>query len=282
MKSETIILGGGIVGQMAKQVLPEAIVFERNEASNRKPNQAFGTNYLWEPIPLFQTQEMEIHTHVDGRDATTETIKRYKNKIGKSHEGESEWGLQFAPMSRGHFIVEYPMVSIFYEHNIWAIDLTKKSMVVETPSGGKTFEYDNLISTIPLNELVRLTGMDKAFPVKTIFKFRPVFIKIQPKPMESPYTDKQIYVNYISNPLVEPYRYCDRFGERHYESLLPMGFPHKKISPGKIWKNPLINSVLKALEQANVTCLGRYGRWNPNELLHETYADLMEKVEAVE
>jgi len=276
-KVKNLVLGGGIVGQMVNALLP-VYVIEKNPAP-KKPNQAFGTNYLWEPIPIFDTKEMEIVTQVDGQDATEESIRRYKTKIGKTHEKADEWGLQFQPVTTGHFIVNYPEVDILYGHEVSSIDLKEYDVYINTSDSTLRFKYDRLISTIPLNNLVMLAGMDRKFPVKTIFKYKQVYVKIVPKPLDAPKPDGVIYVNYLSDPLIEPYRYCDRFGERHYESLLPIGFPHKRLYPGKLWKNPLIFTVLEALERENVYCLGRYGRWNPNELLHETYKDLITRIE---
>jgi hypothetical protein len=138
------------------------------------------------------------------------------------------------------------------------------------------FEYEHLISTLPLNLFMTMAGLENCYPVKTMFKYKPVYVKVVDKPPEAEYSDRVFYVNYLSNPLQEPYRYCDRFGERHYESLTPIGFPHKKLYPGKIWNDPMVPEVLSRLSEVDVACFGRYGSWSPNELIHETYHKLVQ------
>jgi hypothetical protein len=163
-----------------------------------------------------------------------------------------------------------------YNRRVTNVDLKTHLVTVSInqPNGKptlKTYQYDSLISTIPLNELVILAGLDARYPVETTFRYRPVYVKITLKPPEALYRDDVVYVNYISNPLIQPYRYCDRFGERHYETLHPIGFPHKKLFPGKIWAAPNIPFILQELEANQVYCFGRYGAWAPDELLHTSF-----------
>ena len=272
------ILGGGITGRIVHSLVPNSTVLEAEDESKAKRlSQSYGTNYLWEPIEGFNLKEVKVVTRIDDDLPTKESVQRYKNKIGKGSEEESEWGLQFQPESRGYFIMSCPPAEILYGCRVLGIDMDARSIAVLRPdkeglSGLETLHYDQLLSTIPLSTLVSLTRMDTSFPAKTTFKFKPVYVKVAPRPPEARFQqDDTVYVNYLSNPLQEPYRYCDRFGERHYESLMPMGFPHKKLSPGKIWKDSTTDVILKILAEQEIHCFGRYGRWNPNELMHETY-----------
>jgi hypothetical protein len=280
-----LVLGGGITGRMIKRILPDAEVLEgrlKPKTPNaRDINQGFGTNYFWEPIPIFQTKPMKIVTRIDDLFPTEDSIRRYKNKIGKGDEKVSDWGLQFQPESTGYFLNELPNEEIAYCHRIVHINLMDKIVNTEFSTGKPdeystvTFTYSHLFNTLPLKDFLVLAGLDHKYPVNTLFKSRAVYVRIVPKPPEAPFNDNFIYVNYLSNPLIEPYRFCDRFGERHYESLMPIGFPHKKLYPGKIWAAPEIEDILHDLSIQNVHCFGRYGRWNPNELLHETYKEIV-------
>jgi hypothetical protein len=278
MKIPLIILGGGITGRMV-QYLKGGVIFESKlTLTEKQVSQNFGTNYLWKPIDGFTTKAMRVVTRIDDALPTDDSIRRYKNKIGKGSEPENEWGLQFQPESIGYFIEKYPSDNLLikYGYRVIEINLKNKWLKVDDMESKQvlTFTYDTLISTLPLNQFVALTESSIKFPLQTAFQCRPVYVRIQQTPIESLRSQDEVYVNYISNPLVQPYRYCDRFGERHYESLTPIGFPHKRLYPGKIWKCNLTEPILNNLAAFDVFCFGRYGRWNPNELLHETYEEI--------
>ena len=98
--------------------------------------------------------------------------------------------------------------------------------------------------------------------------------------MEAPYPPTTWYVNYVSDPDVPPYRYTDRDGKRHYEGLTGMGkIPTRKISPGKIYPNPVAPVILESLERENIFCFGRFARWDPEELLHTTYDSIRDWIQ---
>lgn len=266
---KTVILGGGITGRIVNYLIPDSVVMEAN--SPIRMTHQYGTNYLWKEIEGFPSIPIRIVTTVDGQVPTIESIQRYKNKVGRQDEDKSEWGLQFQPETRGHFIQSYPETNIKYEARAYSIDL--KEHKIHFPQLNEVVQYDQLISTIPLVGLVILTGLNARFPVNS-FKYKPVFIKMVPTPPEIPRLKDTVNVNYLSDPTIQPYRYCDRFGERHYESLTPMDFPHKKLSPGKIWESSYTPMILQYLESFNIKCFGRYGKWSTNELLHETYEEV--------
>jgi hypothetical protein len=129
--------------------------------------------------------------------------------------------------------------------------------------------YDILVSTIPLYSLLNMLQLREP-PGR--LQHKPIFFKVTARPPDAPYPTEVMYVNYLSNPDIPPYRFCDRFGERHYESILPFDGPSvKRYAPGKILSHPGVPSILEELEGFGIYTFGRYGSWHPDELIHETW-----------
>jgi len=107
------------------------------------------------------------------------------------------------------------------------------------------------------------------------WSYRPFFFRLLPLPPDSPVVEG-LYVNYLSNPAVEAYRCTDRNGERHYESLtkFPGLRPQRTLVPGKIYPAPHTAALRAQLERFNIFCFGRYATWTPDELVHQTVADI--------
>ncbi len=272
---DTIILGAGAVGRLAHAMCPNSLVLEaRPKEGFVGINQLFGTNYLWEDIPGFDTMRMKVVTHVDGFPATEKAIQRYKNKIGKGHETSSDWGLQFQPTSTGYFIKGYPDTKdIHYDERVLVVDLEERYVITESSNRTRqSYRYRTLISTIPLPMLVLTTALHLKYPVSN-FTSKPVYV-YRTIPEEMTMLLDYVYVNYVSDPTKPYYRYCDRFGERHYEALTPYTKNMTEMKPGKIWYNAQAAEILSLMEQHNVFCFGRYGRWESNQLLHESYEHL--------
>lgn len=271
-----LILGGGITGRIVQNVLKDGVILESKEEHPSNLSFNFGTNYLWKSIPGFESTPIHISTRVDEALPTSESVHRYKNKIGK---GGEDWGLQFEPESIGYMITDLPEADILYQHRVVRIRPEMKEVEVEINEKEKSpryeiFFYQNLISTIPLLNLVQLCDMNTKYPSKTSFVYKEIYVKIIPRPKKQVSSSNTIYVNYVSNPLVEEYRYCDRGNERHIEYLNSPKFPYRKLYPGKLWVSPFIPIIRSELLGYGIFCFGRYGKWNPNELLHETYEEV--------
>jgi hypothetical protein len=112
--------------------------------------------------------------------------------------------------------------------------------------------------------------------VGSTFRYDPIFVKISERPPDAPYPPSMMYINYISDPAVAPYRFTDRGTERHYEALSPMmGSTARKIVPGKIHPSPRAVRAITQLTDADIFCFGRFAAWNPEELIHETYTRIL-------
>ena len=113
-------------------------------------------------------------------------------------------------------------------------------------ASGAQVKYDILISTVPLYALMEMCHIEQKRP----FQYRPIFVRIEDRPLEAPYGEDIWYVNYLSDPDIGPYRFTDREGFRHYEGLSTMGkIPTRKIVPGKIFPNPTTQLILEHFEE---------------------------------
>lgn len=271
-----LILGGGITGRLARIVLGAGSVLEKagpKQAQNL--TRMFGTNYLWEPLEGFACRKFDVYTTVDGKVGTIDSIKRYKRKIGKP-EDIGQWGLQFEYHTQGYDFVETPSCPILYDAEVTSIDLDRR----EVRACGKSqdgeaplqfcFSYTHLINTLPLNRFTELAGLGARFPLVTALKSSAIYIKVDGVKT----LPDMVHVNYFSDPLIPEYRNCLRDNLRHVEYLQQPKGPSICLAPGKIRMSPLTAGLLEHLESRNVYCFGRFARWEPNELVHETFKQL--------
>jgi hypothetical protein len=195
-------------------------------------------------------------------------------KIGKAEEDPSNWKTQFMFDQTGWEFLTMPTPRIHYNKRI--IYIKSNSRTVEFDDGTK-LNYGVLVSTIPLYSLLALLNWEQ--PIGEL-KFAPIYVRRVPA-AELPQTEQakyhptEFYVNYVSDPDMLYYRFTDRDGERHYESLVPLPTPCHKLTPGKIHDHPGTLAVVDALNDLGIFPFGRYGRWQSNELVHETWADIV-------
>jgi len=262
---EIIVIGGGISGRLFQFYVPDAQILDwgKSPKKNKSLTRMYGANYLWEELPGIECKEFSVITHVDGQEATHDSIRRYKEKIGKTFD-QAHWDAQFKPLMTGYDIVSLPEPRIRYECRVKEIFVKDKKLML---SSGAQVPYDVLISTIPLYALMEMCHVEQSRP----FQYRPIFVRIEDRPLEAPYAEDIWYVNYLSDSDIAPYRFTDREGFRHYEGLSSMGkIPTRKIVPGKIYPNPASSFILESFEKENIFCFGRFARWDPEELLHDT------------
>lgn len=269
------VIGGGITGQLVKYQCPEAVVYDWH--THAPPlTRMFGANYLWEPIGDLPCTAFDVTTHVDGMSPSMATIALYKEKIGKLSELTDLDTIprQFLAHQTGYELT-MPRMEVAFGYRVTYID---RSMHRIKFANGEEVIYDHLVSTIPLYSLLSLLGMPE--PTGRL-KFRPIFFKVMAIPPDAiPITGW--YVNYLSDPLIKPYRYCDRNGERHYESLEPYAsVATKRFSPGKIYPHPAVPEYLELLNGYNIQTFGRFGSWDPDELVHQTWHRISEWKEAM-
>jgi len=269
------VIGGGITGQLIKFAVPRATVFDWKPppVGQRKLTRSFGANYLWHPIPGIPCREFTVITHIDGKDATFDGVRAYKAKIKKSYDVPNILvPPQFTPQMKGYDFIDFPKVDIEYGHRITQIDrLDHVIHFADQPP----VRYTQLASTIPLYSLLSLLGMPE--PTGRL-KYDPIFFKVIGVPPDAPYGPDVMYVNYLTSLAIVPYRYCDRDGERHYESIMPYTgtISSKRFIPGKIHPHPGAQEVRELLDSFGISVFGRFGKWAPDELVHETWNDISE------
>lgn len=270
-KVKIAVIGGGITGRLVQFLIPEATIYDWTQPRGIVPlTRNYGANYLWRPLAGIPCREFQVITHIDGKPPTFSAAMEYKKKIGKTGDLDN-WARQFQREMTGYDFTSLPESRIQYDHRIVSIDRREHRLnfAKQTP-----VEYEMLISTIPLYSLLSLLGMDEPHGK---LQFKPIFFKVTARPPDAPFPVDVLYVNYLTNAEIRPYRYCDRFGERHFESIVPFDGPStKRIAPGKIYPNPYKQETLSILEGFDIYTFGRYGSWEPDELVHETFDRIAE------
>lgn len=275
-----VVVGGGITGQLVQFGIPDAEVFDWGKMPEKRLTRSWGANYLWEPLPGLECKPFKVVTHIDGAPATVDSIFAYKLKVGKTNESRLNWSKQFQDTMMGWDFATPIPANIRYDKR--AVKILPDRGRVEWEDGQST-EYDWLVSTIPLYALLSLmrgSQIGDQIGSWVVGKFRssPIFVKVTPRPPDAIFPPEVLYVNYLSSTQIQAYRYCDRNGERHYEGLNNMGsIPNKRIVPGKIHDlDPsLFHRIHTALREHNIMCFGRFARWQSDELVHETFRDIL-------
>lgn len=284
-EAQIIILGGGMLGLLAKTVFPGAMVLDWRRIPPRDGTahgtRQFGAQYLWKPLNGIPCRGFCVHTTIDGAPATYDAALRYKTKIGKVMDMETpQWEAQFPESMRGYAIISLPPAEVRWD--VYIVRIDRQNKVMEDRYGQK-FRYESLISTIPLPSLLAMFG---DIDVKEFrFLSRPIHVKTAPIPLDLPARDPDsVYINYISDPGIPVYRTTDRQGQRHYEWMkrperaggVGMGIPTKILTPGKIWPNPAAAGWVTMLARDSIYCVGRYPAWRPDELVHQSYPKIVE------
>lgn len=261
------VIGGGITGRLVQVQVPSATVYDWNPLKRdvRPLTRSYGANYLWRPLPGLDCKVFQVRTEIDGKVPDFNAVKAYKDKIGRSGDVEG-WEQQFQHIQDGYDFLSFPEGRIEFDHRVVMIDRLKHTLTF-AKQGQVT--YDVLVSTIPLYTLLSMLDMDE--PMGRL-AFKPIYFRVTRRPPDAPYPSGVMYVNYLTDPTIGPYRFCDRNGERHYESIVPYeGLPTKRFSPGKIYPHAGVPDTLDVLEGFNIYTFGRFASWAPNELVHQTF-----------
>lgn len=259
-----IILGGGFIGQLLQAVLwPKARVFDWATTAPKTPTRLLGPQYLWMEVPELPCRRFDVYTTIDGKDASQSSMRAYKKKVEKEQDN-SDWKSQFQPRMDG-WECTLPINRVEYGKRAVSINYTSRLI---TCADGSVSGYDVLVSTIPLPTMLTLCGIRSHE-----FKSRPIYLHRQAHP---PNPRGDMLVNYVSYANTPIYRVTYRDGAQHTEALEPFHDIHAnevvRITPGKIYAHPATEKMVRALESVNIYPLGRFARWAPDELAHETLA----------
>jgi hypothetical protein len=266
-----VVIGGGFVGQLIQLAVPSARVLDwRKTAPANHLETRMGPQYLWEPIPGVPSDSFPVTTLVDGNEPTTEAILAYKKKIGKEDDG-GDWGLQFRHKTVG-WTSNLPMPRVEYGRTVRMVDLGGHMLGMEDWT---TISYDILINTIPLPAFLELMIVGPQF--REGFKFDPIYMSQEPW-MHDEEVEPGMTLNYSSVPDDPCYRRTTvetgHVRMTFNESLSP--FPNsKKILPGKIHPNRESELLIATLATYDCFSFGRYATWQPDELAHQTWHDIV-------
>jgi hypothetical protein len=269
-----LILGGGLTGRIVQRYLPDALILDQNKAPrDMSVPQLWGAMYLWEPVADFQCEPFEVRTTIDGHDPTAQGIAAYKARVGKGGELSSRpdnVARQFQPTMTGYTLTRMPAPSRI-QHDARVTQVRTDLRCVALGSG-EVITYDTLISTIPLPSLISmmepvLEGSELLLSLTS----SPIYIQAV-HGMGGAYSD--VHVDYRTEG--GPYR-VTRFqdGTIHAEFTYSPFFT-RKIVPGRIYDThgPQVARTLANLTSIGIHCFGRYARWDSDELLHTTDAQL--------
>jgi hypothetical protein len=211
-------------------------------------------------------------THVDGRPQTNDSVMAYKIKVGKQGD-QVPWGDQFQLQMTG-FEIDEPL-DTFVQYNQRVVSISTQTRMIRFANTSiPSVIYDTLVTTIPMPIL--LSFLDEgSWQVNEPWESKAIFVRVEKRPPDAPYPLDVLYVNYLSDQTVLPYRVTDRFGFRHYEGLTPMGFlPTKKITPGKIYAHKETAGLIERLRVCSIFPFGRFATWDPEELVTDTFRNM--------
>jgi len=240
----------------------------RPQPQTKGQSRFYGANYLHEPLTGLPCHEFSVVTHIDGSPATDGAIEQYKAKVGKSSDLRlRDFRKQFIEHTTG-YSVELPPLTVEYNQRVNEINPFNRILFM---ASGERIEFDVLISTIPLPALLSLCKRPE--PVGKL-QSKPIYVVVEPRPVTD-IMPPAVYVNYIADPATSVYRITDREDDRHAERLDPRGQqPATRIAPGKVYTNPRTSETLDWLQTYGILCVGRFARWEPDELAHVSFKTL--------
>lgn len=253
-----VIIGGGFMGQLLGTLVPRARIFDWMPAAPKQMDRKFGAQYLWESLPEIACRNFNVITAIDDADATDEKILAYKKKVGKEQDN-SDWRSQFKPIMDGYEVLDMPPSRVEYGRRITGVNREKRLLYFANREPEK---YDIIISTVPLPFMASLMNVKMATPMS-----RPIFVRSSTYQLTQ---HSDWYVNYNADPNNPIYRTTFRDGMMHEEALESGEGDWRRLTPGKIYRSADTPAVLDQLADQQVYCFGRYARWNPEELAHET------------
>jgi hypothetical protein len=263
MREPLLVIGGGFVGQLVQLARPEAILLDwRPMPPSDHLETRIGPQYLWEPIPGVNSFSFPVTTLVDNLPPEPERILAYKRKIGKQND-KGDWGLQFQHKTVG-WHSQLPIPRVLYGQRVISVNLSDHLLNM---ASDETYEYDELVSTIPLPSLIQMLSVQPAMSAP--FKSNAIYM------MESVRAPvRGMTLNYISDRGNPYYRITDYGSKQYAESLTPLW--GKRILPGKIHPNAESDRIIELLRTFQCYCFGRFATWRPDELAHQSWKEIAE------
>lgn len=265
-----------MTGMLAQQYIPDSLILDWGPPPalpERALPKQWGANYWWSPIAGLECREFKVITTIDGDPATPESIHAYKTRVGKAHETYTRPGMvaaQFEHESIGYAPLEFPAPrNIRYRAHVVSIDPFRKQVSLRD---GENIPYERVISTVPLPALRAMVDAAVLTPFDVLnFRSTPIYV-VEKKE----YVRARDYVWVDYRTAGSAYRATTHLdGSLHLEyAEPPRGALSKKLLPGRIYDVNHTRALVHELSLLNIHCFGRYARWDSDELLHQTDADL--------
>ena len=285
MRYETVILGGGLSGAMAKAFFPGALLLERRSESSPLAAPFGATFYAHEFIPGFAMKPVTVRTFVHeclhGCGPYEYERKVYGDMVVKSSIRDFKpcivaykWEKPVLPASD---LVRYNHVV----KSVYPNDHVLCSVQGDTDF---TIEYGRLITSIPLPIFLDLLRLDDFYIdfyidddsiIKEHRKSRPIYIVTVPRhPNHSTHLN-DLEITYYPCKDLSFYRSAASVDNIVFELMSPT--PSSiALYPGKITSNQYADELVGILRQKNIFCIGRYGLWRKGYLSHQTWHALEE------
>lgn len=279
-----LILGGGPAGRCAQMHFGTENSLVVDKSAMQPLPQPLGAVYLWTPLPTHWTDchPFKVFTTIDGERPTQAGMEAYKRKVGKTNDIRplSEMP-EFAYEQTGYDVLRWPSTRGLYNCRVRSISLERRVVRLDN-SRGQEIEIRwtrYCINTIALPTVADMFVEQQAVNLPPSrdpeWKYAPLWVfQKQVAPHGSVMT---MFVDYNTGP--EPYyRSTVRNGLMQLESLSewPKGSKISRVFPGKIWPLRGSEEVLQKIRITGFECIGRFGAWRPNELLHHTVERLLE------
>lgn len=285
--SNLVILGGGPAGRAVAAAFDfKALVIEQQDRLDRCiVNRAHGPHFLWQQIPGFEVSPSRVLAHIDGKEATEETINAYRRKVNRPFD-KRPWYDEYGPWGTQWAINQWPDGDwVQYGTRVERIDLERRIVTVLLKDGRMTgILWDVLINTLPMPIFWRMTSHSRNFDKH--FRWEPVrvwtveepHIRASARQAMFGIQPHETYVNWISDHETMCYRSTHHNGWVQYEALgdrIPeaKGDASHVHYPGKIWisSEDALDILGELAKESGVYFAGRYGAWEHTELLHHTY-----------
>jgi len=305
LNSKNYILGAGLSGLICANYFKEYKVLERSDSVkiNHRALLRFKSNELSKFINIRSFKAVNVRKSIyhkgkfyDKPDLTASIL--YSQKVSNTISDRSIW------MEDGNHVIRYlPNYNLINELSLNTnVKCSKKIIKIDngriTFSNGTIEAYDTIISTIPLNEMVKIVGIDdkdNKFKSKSIFT---TVIKI--KDCDFHHTvyiideDTSIYrISFVGNTVI--FESMDRITKPIvYDFLTAFGlkqnmndcvfdcfnFIHQYGKLFSIDRDVVKSILLYLTEEFNIYSLGRYAVWR-NIMSEDLIKDILKIKEMI-